>query len=106
MFTEKEKALAENAALLTGSLIAVIPGDAEKKKAYLQLIAEKLATVSDEAIAHSDKPLKAISDNLTNTLYSIHAVLPATEDASKQRAQNRFKSAITLLNGLLDMVGL
>lgn len=106
MFTAEEKDLASKAARLTGSLINVIPGDAEKKKAYLELIAVEVKTVSEEASVPNEKPLKAISDNLTDTLHAINAVIPDNTDPSKARAKKRFTSAVGILNGLLDMVGL
>lgn len=105
-FNDKEKDLAKKVAALTGALIQPIPGDAAKKKAYLQLIAQEMDVVAENATGPVEKPLKNISDKLTDALHAIHAVLPEYADAAKQRAKARFKSAVSILNNLLDMVGL
>lgn len=106
MFTEKEKDLARKAAKLTGSIVGVIPVDAVKRKAYLDLIAEELQVVAATASENNVKPLKAISDNLTDTLHAIYEVLPVAVEDSKRRAMQRFKSSIGIMEGILNMIGL
>lgn len=105
-FTENEKALAKNTAMLAGSIIAAIPGDKEKKQAVLKLIAEEVNTLEDAATEAQEKPVKAISDNLTATLHSVHDVLPDSEEPAKQRAKARFKNAVNIVEGILNMIGL
>lgn len=107
MLSENEKDLAKKAAKLTGSIISVIPGDAEKKKEILDLIAEESKIIADANAAPSDKPIKAISDNLTDTLHAIYPVLPDYEgNEGKQRAKARYKNSVNIIEGILNMIGL
>ncbi len=106
ILTEAEKDLAKKVALLSGSLIRMIPGDEAKKKEILELVAEESKLVAAAATEPSERPLKDVSDNLTNTLHAIHAVLPEYEKPSQQRAKARFAASVGIIEGLLNMIGL
>lgn len=106
MLNEKEKDLARKAARLSGSILQIIPADAEKKKEILELIAEESKILAEANSTPNDKPIKAVSDNLTDVLHAVHEVLPDYTDASKQRAKARFNSSVNIIEGILNMIGL
>lgn len=106
LLTDLEKDLAKKLARLSGSLIKMVPGDEAKKKEILELMAEEAKTIAEAATAPSERPLKDVSDSLTDSLHAIHAVLPEYAEASKQRAKARFKSSVSIIEGILNMIGL